>query len=48
MISFFYNRPFDIIKDEEVEQIQNAVKELWITDCLKKCEDYFWIEKPNK
>ncbi len=28
MISFFYNRPFDIIKDEEVERIQNVVKEL--------------------
>lgn len=46
MISFFYNQPFDIIKNEEIEQIQNVIKELWITNCLKKCEDYIWIEKP--
>ncbi|MDD5197469.1 MAG: Fic family protein [Candidatus Gracilibacteria bacterium] len=48
MISFFYNRPFDIIKDEEVERIQNVVKELGVTDCLKKEEDYIWVEKPYR
>lgn len=28
MISFFYNKPFNIIKNEEIERIQNVVKEL--------------------
>lgn len=48
MISFFYNKPFDIIKDEEVERIQNVIKELWVNDHLIKEEDYIWVEKYSK
>ncbi|MCK9272257.1 Fic family protein [Candidatus Gracilibacteria bacterium] len=45
MISFFYNKPFEILDTSEIENIQKAISDLKIGNNLEKLEDYIWIEK---